>query len=592
MKLVSELLCRATLLACLPLASAQEQQGEGLTVGHWVSVKGELDGRGEFVASAVEVLDPADEEVLIGMVEKVERSEARFRLLGRPVYVSEKTEWRKLDWTTLAGARVKVEGHHRGPQRFSSRAISTRGAGRDQLVGRLDHLERTAKGLTGAVMDFLIRVPGTVAVESEKPLDQYSLAAPRAEREVLVRVRDEDDFIPGTYELAENLYLGARLELGGAYEQDRDLDEESEQDDTIGEVRLRGEMTWRPTERFFGLLGVTLGALYEDEETDGSRFEQTARVPELFGYWYDVGVEGLDFQIGRQDFDERREWLWDENLDAVRVWYRHPAFRVEVSASTVFWDSSERNEESSNFIAYVTNNNPDKVVGAYVVDRRGTYVYDPRDGDRATDNYPIHFGARAFGEWIPGTDSWLEISSLRGYREFSDLDGFGFDVGSTIKPAAIEPYYVNVGFAFGSGDDDPFDGVDETFRQTGFQDNNDKLGGVTSFRYYGELLDPELSNLEIWTLGAGRRFGRALSLDLLFHDYRQDVAADRLIETALRKAPNGLSADLGWEVDLVLGVRFWKGWDFEAIVSRFEPGAAFDDPDPSWLVTGRLRMRL
>ena len=66
--------------------------------------------------------------------------------------------------------------------------------------------------------------------------------------------------------------------------------------------------------------------------------------------------------------------------------------------------------------------------------------------------------------------------------------------------------------------------MDHAFRQTGIQDNNDKFGGVTSFKYYGELLEPELSNLHILTAGIGRRFGRRMSLDLIYHNYRQDEA--------------------------------------------------------------------
>ena len=50
-----------------------------------------------------------------------------------------------------------------------------------------------------------------------------------------------------------------------------------------------------------------------------------------------------------------------------------------------------------------------------------------------------------------------------------------------------------MGWAWGSGDQEPQSGNNGTFRQTGFQDNNDKWSGVTSFRYYGELVDPELS---------------------------------------------------------------------------------------------------
>src|SRR2546427_792905 len=97
------------------------------------------------------------------------------------------------------------------------------------------------------------------------------------------------------------------------------------------------------------------------------------------------------------------------------------------------------------------------------------------------------------------------------------------------------------------------DGADGTFRQSGLQRNRGSLNGVVSFHYYGEVLDPELTNLRIQSLGAGLRPGRPLSLDLLFHRYRQDVPSRRLENTELDAKPSGLDPHLGSEWDLVVG---------------------------------------
>ena len=48
-----------------------------LRVGHWVQVKGSLEGRNRFRAAEIEVLEPEDNEVLVGTV-----TEMRFMPVG------------------------------------------------------------------------------------------------------------------------------------------------------------------------------------------------------------------------------------------------------------------------------------------------------------------------------------------------------------------------------------------------------------------------------------------------------------------------------------------------------------------------------
>ncbi len=72
---------------------------------------------------------------------------------------------------------------------------------------------------------------------------------------------------------------------------------------------------------------------------------------------------------------------------------------------------------------------------------------------------------------------------------------------------------VTLGYALGSGDDASTSDVDESFRQTGLQDNSAKFNGVTRLKYYGEVLNPELSNLSVLTAGVGIRPSPRSSID-------------------------------------------------------------------------------
>ena len=149
---------------------------------------------------------------------------------------------------------------------------------------------------------------------------------------------------------------------------------------------------------------------------------------------------------------------------------------------------------------------------------------------------------------------------------------------------------VAVGYALGSGRADTATSIG--YRQSGFQDNTGKLGGVTSVRYYGELLDPELANLEVWTAGLGFRFLRASSLDLVYHRYAQDELAAYLRDANLRRRPYGRDRDLGDELDVVLGIEEWERFEIKAVFAVFWPGQAFGRGEDRESYLGSLRFRM
>ena len=392
---------------------------------------------------------------------------------------------------------------------------------------------------------------------------------------------DDDDDVPQSISISESLTAGLRLEWAHEDERDLDLDEADDGDRRDDTLALRADFLYDPEGNFSAFLGLRESLRGRDDEEDGWSTLDTFRVAELYGLWR-AAAPGVDVQIGRQDFDDPREWLYDENLDAVRVRWRGANLSLELSAATVLFDGSAEAEETDYLMAYLSNGDPDRHLAAYVVDTRESL------GQR---DYPFHAGVRALGEWLPDHDLWLELALVSGYQGNTDLAGYGFDAGTTWSPKIVDPWYFNFGLAFGSGDDDPTDGTDEDFRQTGLQDNTSKLGGVTSYGYYGELVDPELSNLWIGTAGFGRRFGRSHSLDLLFHHYRQVEAADRLRDDNLDRRPNGLDEDLGSELDLVWGSRWMKAWALEVVLAAFEPGEAFEDQDTAYYGKVQLRYR-
>lgn len=574
-RLSTVLIAFATLAPAGGAAAAPlESPATAVRVGHWLEARGELRPDGVFVSENAEVLAPQRDEVLIGTIAPQADGAGRFLLLGRTVVASRATEWEGVDPRHPGGARVKVEGRWQPPGTFLARTVSRRGEGRERIGGRVEEVRRGSDGVHVRILGFTALLPA--AVEHEAPLREIGLAPDRTLEAPLGL--DEDDQFGRGLPVARHLHVTGQVEGRVTAEGNFDLDagEAEDRADLEGSLRLRLE--WTPPGRTVAVVEVRQAGLRREDEEDGDVSRDEARLGQTFVAVRDVPAPGWSLFIGRQDFDDPREWVYDQDLDAVRLLASRPRWRLELAASTLLADGSERDRHSTNYLARLSNNDPSRWVAAYALRRE----FDLDHGARTT-----HVGVSAGGRWLADVRPWLEAAAMVGTSAGDDLAGWALDVGATWSPDALEPWSFTAGFAHGSGG--RLGGPDGTFRQTGFHDNNGKFGGVTSFRYYGELVDPELANLQVLTVGIGRRLARGTSLDLVVHAYRQAEAAAELVDTELDADPDGVHRDLGWEADLALGSRHWAAWDLEVVGSYFAPGPAFADRDEA--VLGKLQLR-
>lgn len=601
----------APLLVLILAVSPQEPQvstPEVLQVGHVIEARGAFDEQGRFVAQKVVLEKPNEDDALLGTVAEDQTGFLSFVLLGQPVETDERTEWKELEKASLAGKRIKVEGSWKGPRRFRADSIEPRGAGRDRIGARIDALTRVEGGWEAKLMIYTVLLKDDTEVEHEEPVEAYGLAPERQINVIndsqLEIERDEDDAFGDGIALSRTLRLQGQLEFRVDEFNNFDLDSGKLEDRTDYEASARIRLTWAPSENLVGLTELRFFEQYRRDDDNGINDSENSHdggFGETWLQWRNVaGNPGLDVTLGRQDFDDPREWVYDQNLDALRLSWIKPEWRFDVAAATTFFDGSERDEESDNLIAYLSNNDEDEYLAAWTVYRDiGSY-----NGDNGfvPDEESLHFGVRAIGEWIPQNELWLDFSYQLADRPQFDVNGvstgvttdvsaWAYDAGTTWSPPFADPLYLTLGYALGTGD-----GADGTFRQTGFQDNNGHFGGVTSFSYYGELFEPELSNLGILTMGLGARVAERTSLDFVFHTYTQDVASAEFSplparEANVRQSPNGLDAELGWEGDLILGYRQFKNWDLEVVGATFRPGDGFDSQDNAYYVKIQLRYR-
>ena len=175
--------------------------------------------------------------------------------------------------------------------------------------------------------------------------------------------------------------------------------------------------------------------------------------------------------------------------------------------------------------------------------------------------------------WVDGSETLYEFEEEGGSAELEEIergDVEGSAVGLLLQwsPAQFSDWRLIVGNARGSGDSRPDDGRDESFRATGLQGDNEG---------FGELYQPELSNLEVTILGIAWAFSDGVELALMTYEYEQRELAEEMRDVSIDLDTTGESRDLGSEIDLVLTVDARDGMELILIMGEFDAGRAYGD---------------
>ena len=377
-------------------------------------------------------------------------------------------------------------------------------------------------------------------------------------------------------DLPDWLDIEAQLEIEVTREQNFDL--APPQNDTLHILRPELQFgTWlkpHPGIRGFVLLELAHAFDVQDDTGNDELAHAEFAIKEAF-----VAVGGpallgapLTLQVGRQSLEDERQWWYDEELDAVRFMLALSPLHVELSvARLALVDKDLGNREGkddTNFYHLYAQYafGPFLALAAYAL---------ALDDHQPEGERPVFLGFRLSGELETGWRYWLDVAHVRGKSEGQQLRGWGLDAGLLhVFDAATQPLLI-LSYAFGSGDDAPETGSNTNFRQTGLQGNEAPYESVTDLRYYGELFDPELSNLHIVTVGLGLRPIEDASVTVLYHIYRQHTRSEELRDAAIHAEPTGLSRDIGSEVDVI------AGWDLDPVELKlvfgaFFPGDAFE----------------
>lgn len=375
------------------------------------------------------------------------------------------------------------------------------------------------------------------------------------------------------------------------YRRDRDLNKRVRDNSLVLAPQLSGYLTYRPNNWLEATLEMVLErpiAAHEEKriilpsgETQFAEKRRFSLVAEQAFLRFKNLAGPFEFLIGRRNFEDDRRWLYDTALDGVIVRLRQGSFQAEASASRedlVDLDLLKRVKPGriDNYMLYMDYRGiEDHKLAAYAILRHDSSGHE---------GSPLLLGVRAYGRPSDRFNYWTELPFLRGRDQLNrKFSARAFDVGGTYRfiDLPLQPN-VTLAYAFGTGDGNPNDNKDTEFRQTGLQSNEQRFGGITQFKRYGEALDPELSNVKIFSVGFGFRPASSVFVDLVYHRYRLHKIADEIRNSAvtaqMAQVDTHLSRDVGRAFDVVLGFRNIFGLRRLGLDLRagwFFPGNAF-----------------
>ena len=135
------------------------------------------------------------------------------------------------------------------------------------------------------------------------------------------------------------------------------------------------------------------------------------------------------------------------------------------------------------------------------------------------------------------------------HQESTEVDAWALATWLHWTPAMFENHTLSVGYSIGSGTESGKKVGSGTFLQTGLQSNE------LDNQYYGDILDPGLSNLRIATVQLSGLLLPRIHYALTHHRYSRDSLADLTLDTNLEFELSPAERDLGHESSLNLKLK-------------------------------------
>ncbi|MEK7802632.1 MAG: alginate export family protein, partial [Pseudomonadota bacterium] len=332
-------------------------------------------------------------------------------------------------------------------------------------------------------------------------------------------------------------------------------------------LETRIKLDYTPTDIFKVYLEGNLVKVWGDAsgEDETGTSQSLGRYAELRQYFFKVnnmfGSLPMYAQVGRQRFSDPYAFLWNRDIDAVRIGYdgslvnSFVAFGENVASYRTSEGDFDANAQDIGRLlgevtwAYAYKNSLSARV-LHINDHSGTdpvgYVFAPRARDdedvkltwtdlRATgrvsalENIMSDIRYRADGAVVMGDTTTVTSSSVAPTSDLRrvtatnsrDVMGWAFDGDINMTLALPLAPTLIFGYAYGSGDDGQ--GQDTSFHQPDLRGNSSRQGDSTGASHnYGEALRPDLTNLHIVKAGIGITVMKASDIMMTYRYYLLD----------------------------------------------------------------------
>lgn len=321
-------------------------------------------------------------------------------------------------------------------------------------------------------------------------------------------------------------------------------------------------------------------------------------------------------RLGRYEIADRSAWWWDERIDGL-TWQ---GYRDKMTSTIGLWtlprsmvatddepDPDTRDlwwlggsadwqmNKTSRLTTYAllrTDQSPgyrsDQVIPEQLFDQIDSEL--AWAGLHSTTHWPLPAhgsvtfqfnGAYMLGSQIRHSDDAIEGSEPDEVDESDEsvpiepqkfrTTGWALDTRLHWRPHALSVWQMTLGYAVASGtrsSDKPGSG---TFIQSGLHSND------PDYPRYGYLYNPDLSNLQVLTLGMNIPIGLPGRVHLQHNRYQRYSSTDRLLETDVDIDPDDSHQSLGHETGLGYLLELESGLSVELFAARFTAGRAYGD---------------
>lgn len=438
---------------------------------------------------------------------------------------------------------------------------------------------------------------GSLAAQQNTNSSPQMPQAPRAPQAQTATVSTAPPNAGGTVQPPD---ISARIDLNLQNSDGQDDTDELRRDSAVAEAELKllleqslGQSSRLVAQMAFASERYSEDALNNDDE------QFTYDVERLF--FQTRPRESLRLRAGRQAIDDPLQALVDEDLDGLRISYEAGIAEFEISLTREDWFEAStfaREDNITNTMGLIEfSPNKDTLWMPYVLHRSA----EPLRGEDAGNTNWLNNDQPVDATWAglqgivePESSAfryWIHGSVLNGEAntdsETTELGGYSVNLGLNWKTNLPMQPTITVAAAHATGGN-----RSERFRQSRLHSNDFALNGKNTFRYLGEVVDPELTNIRVLTFGIGANLTKDWRYDVALHSYQQVELEDNLRGSDLEYSPLGIDDDLGQAADFILAYRPNRQLQVQGTLGSFMPGKAFEDSrDTAWVVKMELEYR-